>query len=295
MSQSLFIYGFYRALGAVLPFVPSRIGYWLAERAGTLAYRLRPSKGAALRENLSHVLGTRANAPTTESAAMAVFRNMAKNYFDLFHKHRLSTEDAMATVEIHGLDHALAALESGRGLIVVSAHFGPFDAMWQIGRRLNLRVTTPAEHLKPERLYRYICTLRCNEWIRLVPVDGPLLEVFRALDRGEIVALAGDRDITGSGIGVDFFDAPAQLPDGPVQLALRTGANILTCFAVRQPDNGAILQIEPPLDLDRTGDFTVDVQRNLRKLAARMETWIRRYPDQWLVLYPVWGDGQHGI
>jgi lauroyl/myristoyl acyltransferase len=294
MSRSLLIYSAYRIMGAVLPFIPGRTGYWLAERAGVLAYRLQPSAGAALRENLSHVLGTEADAAATESAAVGVFRNMAKNYFDLFHKHRLSTEEAMAKVDIRGLDHVLDAVRSGRGLVAVSAHFGPFDAMWQIGPRLNLLVTTPAEHLEPERLHRYICKLRANEWVRLVPVDGPLLEVFRALARGEIVALAGDRDITGSGIEVEFFDAPARLPDGPVQLALRTGANILTCFAVRQPDNSAILQIEPALELDKTGDFTADVQTNLRKLAARMEAWIRRYPDQWLVLYPVWGDGQHG-
>ncbi|HJX39411.1 MAG TPA: lysophospholipid acyltransferase family protein [Anaerolineae bacterium] len=294
MSQASLIYYSYRVLGAVAPVVPRRLGYWLAERSATLAYRLRRSSGAALRENLSHVLGAEVDDAAVESAALGVFRNLAKNYFDLFHKHRLSTEDATATINVCGLHHLQEGLRDGRGLVVVSAHFGPFDALWQIGRRLNLPLTAPAEHLEPERLYQYICTLRDREWVRLLPVDGPLLQVFRALNRGEIVAVAGDRLVTGNGIEVEFFDAPARMPDGPVQLALRTGANILTCFAVRQRDNNVVLHIEPPLQLERTGDFTLDVKVNVRKVVARLEEWIGRYPDQWLVLEPIWGDGRHG-
>jgi lauroyl/myristoyl acyltransferase len=284
----------YRALGALAPLIPRSLGYWLAERSATAAYRLRRPSPAALRENLSHVLGTAADDPAVESAAVRVYRNLAKNYFDLFHKHRLSTEDATATTDVRGLHHLEEGLRDGHGLVVVSAHFGPFDALWQIGRRLNLPLTAPAEHLKPEILYDYICSLRDREWIRLLPVDRPLMQVFRALNRGEIVALAADRDITGSGVEVEFFGAPARLPDGHVRLALRTGANILTCFALRQQDNSAVLHIEPQLQLERTGDFTRDVEVNVRNVVARLEDWIGRYPDQWLVLYRVWGDGRHG-
>jgi len=93
---------------------------------------------------------------------------------------------------------------------------------------------------------------------------------------------------------VDFFGAPARLPDGAVQLALRTGANLLTCFAIRRPDNSAVLEVEPPLPLERSGDFEQDVLVNVRMVAARMEDWIGRYPGQWLVLYPIWEDGRHG-
>ena len=294
MAPELLTYYSYRFLGIVAPVVPRRFGYWIAEYCATLAYRLQRPSPVGLRENLSHVLAVEAGDPAVESTALAVYRNLAKNYFDLFHKHKLSVEQATATTEVRGLHHIEEALADGRGLVVVSAHFGPFDALWQIGRHLNLRLTAPAEHLEPERLYQYICGLRDREWIRLLPVDRPLMEIFRALQRGEIVALAADRDITGSGIQVKFFGAPARLPDGPVRLALRTEANLLTCFALRDQDNNAVLHIEPPLQLERTGDLALDVQVNVRKVAAKLEEWIRRHPDQWLVLQPVWSDGRSG-
>ncbi len=294
MSHSLLSYCAFRLMGGLAPFLPRRFGYWLAEQAGTVAYHLGYPSPAALRGNLYHVLGTDGDGNNVEHVAVEVFRNLAKNYYDLFHKHALSTEEATASIEVRGLHHIEEGLKAGKGLIVASAHFGPFDAVWLIGRRLNLKITAPAEHIKPERLYRYVCRLRDKEWIVLLPVDRPLMGVVRALRRGEIVAIGADRDITGSGIVVDFFGAPARLPDGAVQLALRTGASLLTCWAVRQPDNTAVLEVEPLLRLDRTGDFEKDVLVNVRKVAARMEDWIRRYPGQWLVLYPIWEDGSHG-
>jgi lauroyl/myristoyl acyltransferase len=294
MIQSLVTYWTYRVLGGVAPLLPRRFGYWVAERTGTLVYHLKGGKPVALRQNLHHVLGNDADGSTVEAAALDVFRNLARNYYDLFHKHTLTVEEAMASVSVRGLHHIEDGLRDGKGLIVVSAHFGPFDAIWMIGRRLNLRITAPAEHIKPERLYQYLCQLRDKEWITLLPVDRPLMGLVRALRRGELVAIGGDRDITGSGIVVDFFGAPARMPDGAVQLALRTGANLLTCFAVRQPDNSAVVQVEPPLQLEETGDFEHDVLVNVRKVAARMENWIARYPGQWLVLYPIWEDGTYG-
>lgn len=130
--------------------------------------------------------------------------------------------------------------------------------------------------------------------MKLIPIDGPLLGLVRALRRGQAVAVAADRDITGSGIVVDFFDAPARLPDGHVQLALRTGAELLPMFALRHADSSPVVQVEPPLELERTGNFEQDVQVNVQKVVARMEDWIRRYPEQWPMFYPIWRDGEHG-
>jgi lauroyl/myristoyl acyltransferase len=292
MSQSPVKYYPYRVLGALVPHIPPGLGYKLAAQVGTLAYYLNPRGAAALRSNLCHVLGGQADDRRIKPTALAVFRNLTKNYYDLFHKHTMSEEEATSTITVRNLQYLEEGLRDGRGAIVATAHFGPFDAMWQIGRSLGLTITAPAEHLEPESLFQYVCRLRDKEWIKLLPVDQPLLGLFRALRAGKTVALAVDRDLTGSGVLVDFFGTPTRLPSGHVQLALRTGANLLTCFALRQPDNSALLQLEPILQLERTGDFARDVLVNVTRVAARMESWIRRNPEQWLVLYPIWEDGR---
>lgn len=294
MSQSLLTYYVFRMLGSLAPLVPRPLGYLLAGKTGRVGYYLHPAGAASLKENLSHVLGEKADDATLRATALEVYSNLAKNYFDLFHNHSLSDEGISASVNIVGLERLQQLLARGKGLILTTGHFGPFDALVHIAPILNLKITVPAEHLQPEKLYEYVCRLRARNWITLMPVDGPLLGLFRALRRGEIVALAADRDITHSGIVVDFFGAPARLPDGHVQLALRTGAPVVTCFGLRQADNSSSLYFESPLELEETGDFERDVRANVGKVVARMEDWIRRYPEQWLMLHPVWRDGQHG-
>jgi KDO2-lipid IV(A) lauroyltransferase len=294
MTESFLSYYLYRVLGSLAPLVPPRVGYRLADAIGLVAFHLYSGSATALEDNLSHVLKNQGDETTVRTTARQVFSNLSKNYFDLFRSHALSDEEISASVNIVGLEQLQQLLAQGKGLILTTGHFGPFDALGQIAPILNLKITVPAEHLQPEKLYEYVCRLRARNWITLMPVDGPLLGLFRALRRGEIVALAADRDITHSGIVVDFFGAPARLPDGHVQLALRTGAPVVTCFGLRQADNSSSLYIESPLELEETGDFEQDVRANLGKVVARMEDWIRRYPEQWLMLHPVWRDSQHG-
>ncbi len=108
------------------------------------------------------------------------------------------------------------------------------------------------------------------------------------------MAIAADRDITASGQIMDFFGAPARLPDGSVRLALSAGSKIVTCFGLRQSDNSCVLHIEPPLELEQTGNLKRDVRVNLRKVVDRLEEWIGRYPEQWLVLHPIWQNARDG-
>ncbi len=294
MIQSSFRYYLYRVLGSVAPLLPPRFGYWIASQLGALAFYLNSAGAKTVGENLSHVMGEEAGEARIKATAREVFRNLLKNYYDLFHKHALSDDEIKASLTIIGLHNLEEALAQGKGVVVASAHFGLFDAMWAIGSILKVKITTPAERLEPEKLYQYTSKLRARDWMSLLPVDGPLLGLVRALRRGEAVAVAADRDITDSGIEVEFFDAPARLPDGHVQLALRTGARIVTAFSLRQADNSASLHIEPALELEETGDFELDVRVNSRKVVARMEQWISRYPEQWLMLYPIWRDTSDG-
>lgn len=292
MIESNLTYFLHRVMGLIAPVPPPRFGYWFASQLGTLAFYLNRSGTETLKQNLRHVLGQTANEGTVKATALEVYRNLSKNYYDLFHLHKLSDEEISASMTIVGLHHVEEALAEGSGLIMTTGHIGPFDALMHIGPTLTRRITAPAEHLEPEKLYQYLCRLRARDWITLLPVDGPLVGLFRALRRGEIVGVAADRDITGSGIFVEFFGAPARVPDGHVQLALRTGSKLLTCFGLRQADNSCLVCIEPPLELEETGDYERDVQVNVRKVVARLEEWIGCYPEQWLMLHPVWRDAE---
>jgi len=213
---------------------------------------------------------------------------MAKNYYDLFRVPALSLAEIDCLVKAEGREHGERALSKGKGVILVSAHFGNIDVVAQVLALWEMPVVILAEHLQPEALFQYICSLRANKGLRLIPIDGPLFEIFRALRRNEVVALAADRDITESGIVVDFFGAPARLPDGYAQLSLRTGAPIIVGFGQRLPDNTFVFYLEPPLELESTGDRNRDVRVGVEKVVAIMERYIGEHPDQWVMSVPIW-------
>ena len=285
LDQTVLSYYLYRLAGLLAPRIPPRLGYRLAEPVGEFLYRFPWGARASVRDNIAHVLGPSADV---ERVVREVFRHMAKNYYDLFRLPALSLAQIERLVRIEGWEHVERALAKGRGLIFASAHFGNVDIVAQAFVLRGIPVTVPAEHLRPEALYRYLCELRGSKGIRLIPVDGPLLELYRALRRGEVVGLAADRDITKSGIVVEFFGAPARLPDGHVQLSLRTGAPLIMGFSRRLPDNTFVAYLEPPLKLETTGDRARDVRTGVEKAAKIMERYIARWPEQWVMTHPLW-------
>jgi lauroyl/myristoyl acyltransferase len=297
LNQTMLSYYLYRLSGFVLPLIPPRVGYGLATRLGDLLYHLNKGARANIYDNVIHILEARSQNPKASSRQAAgdieaivrgVFRSMAKNYYDLFRVPTLSLVDIARLVKVEGWEHVERALSKGKGLIVVSAHFGNIDIVAQMLALRETPIVVPAEHLKPEVLHRYICSLRASKGIRLIPIDGPLFELFRALRRNEVVGLAADRDITESGIVVDFFGAPARLPDGYAQLSLRTGAPIIVGFSQRLLDNTFVAHLEPPLELEVTGDRDRDVRAGVERVVAIMERYIGEQPEQWVMSVPLW-------
>jgi KDO2-lipid IV(A) lauroyltransferase len=264
----------------------------LAEATGRLIYHLAPAVRRRVCSNLSHVMGPSADRGSIQRAARQMLGHLMKNYYDLFRLPQMSPEASVRLIRVEGWEHIEAALSQGKGLVVASAHLGNIETVVQIFARRQVPVTIPVERLRPPRLFDYVCRLRTSHGLRLVPIDGPLLALFRALRRGEVVGLAADRDITASGQWIDLFGAPARLPDGHVRLALRTGAPLLCAFSQRRRDNRFSAHILPPLRLNRTGDEEADVVAAMRQVVSAMERAIAQRPEQWYITHAVWaGDG----
>jgi lauroyl/myristoyl acyltransferase len=282
-------YYLHRLLGWLVPLVPPSLGYPLATILGDIFYRLHKTTRANVYDNVVHILeGSQKAVGDSETIVRGVFCNMAKNFYDLFRAQTLSLAEIDRLVKVEGWEHIEEALTKGKGLIFVGTHFGNVDIVAQVPALREIPVVGPAEHLKPEALFRYVCSLRANKSFRLIPIDGPIFELFRALRRNEVVALAADRNIAGSGIVVDFFGAPARLPDGYAQLSLRTGAPIILGFSQRLPDNTFVVYLEPPLELESTGDRDRDARDGVEKVVAIMERYIGEHPEQWVMSVPLW-------
>jgi KDO2-lipid IV(A) lauroyltransferase len=283
-------YYLFRVAGLVCPLLPARFGYWLFARLGDLVFLLTAKKQRTYFYNLSRVLGDPAASTEMNALARRAFQNLLKNYFDLFRGHGLTREKIRAQLAgVHGLEHLENAMKQGKGVIAGSAHFGTWDMILHLSASyLKTKIVVPNERLQPEKLFQYILALRRSQGIEMVPLDVAPRMLIKALRAGHIAGLAYDRDVTRTGPVVSFFGAPAQLPDGAVQLALKYHSPVIIGFSVRRQDNRSEVFIEPPLTFEKTGDNERDIRAGVQKIAAVMEKYIRQYPDQWLMFQPVW-------
>jgi lauroyl/myristoyl acyltransferase len=281
-------YASYRFIGGLAGPLPPRIGYGLARLFSPLLYLFSPGLRRALTINLGHVLGADADQEQVQSLVRQACTNILKGHYDLFRLSRLSIDEIREMTRIEGREYLEQTLARGKGVILITAHFGNVDIIAQLPAAYGIPFSAPAQHIWPERLFQYTSRLRSSHGLRLYPADGPLMELFRALKRGEIVGLPSDRSIGDNKRKVSFFGSPALLPDGPVRVALRTGAALVPAFGLRLPDNSFLVQIDPPLELPRTGDQEADIATGVDMMVKVLERHISQHPGQWLVAVPVW-------
>lgn len=280
------------------PRLPERFGFWLFARLGDLSYWFGTANRANYQKNLKHVIG--ADRPQSEYNRITrkAFQNSLKNYFDLFRGHALTEQQVYAQLEsVQGLEHLDNAIAQGKGVVGGSAHFGNFNMfvrLTAVHLHQGHEVIVPVERIKPDAVFDIVTKQRAAEGIELVPSDAAGRVLLKKLRAGAILGLAVDLDPTHTGPMVNFFGAPAQLPDGAAVLAVKYNAPLILAFNRRLENNKCAVVIEPPLELERTGDLQKDARAAIEKIAARMEFWIKQYPDQWILFNPVWQD-QVGI
>jgi lauroyl/myristoyl acyltransferase len=277
-----------RIASVVVRFVPPRLAYWLCSLVGGIFFMLNYKVRASVLDNVRHVL-PKSSRRLRRILARKIIRNVVKNYYDVVRIPTMSPADLERNITVHGVEHLDNALKAGKGAILISGHMGNFSLVAQLAAARNYHVSVVAEDIEPPKLYDYVSTLRGHFGIKMLKMGSSQIRtIYKLLRNNEVLMLAVDRDVTDDGNPVPFFDAPADMPQGAVALALRTGAALVPGYTMRLPDNTSVVIVEEPIELERTGDREEDVRVNMRKVAQILEKYILKAPDQWVVLQRIW-------
>ena len=287
-------YVFFLVLFKLLGRLPLPALYRVAETVGDLGYALFPGVRANVWDNLRHVFPPGTPKKTIRKAARQVFRNVALYYADLASMPRMDVQELFdKRLVVHGLFELLIpAAQSGKGVIMMSAHFGNPELVGQGLIPCGVKVFALTEPLEPPQLSRLLDGIRSSKGHTFAPVSvGNVKRVMRTLKQGGVVVLMADRDIEGPRMVVPFMGADVSMPTGPIEVALRTGAIVIPSFTTR---NGYMLDAycEEPLELERTGDFEQDVRTGTLKFLERFERRLRADPGQWAVFERIWDGGR---
>lgn len=262
-----------------------------AAAVGRIGARRLASRRLMVERNLARARGDDPDAAVVDPAEVdAAFASYVRYWIESFRLPGTAVADLDRGMVALGVEHIDAALAEGRGAIMALPHLGAWEwaAFW-LTEVQGHPVTAVAEAIEPPALAEWFVGLRNEFGIEVVPF-GPdaATACVRALKAGRVLALPSDRDLSGTGVEVEFFGERTTLPGGPATLALRTGSPLLpvSCyFDVGGRHMGLVL---PAIDTERRGKLRDDVQRVTQDLARALEDLVRRAPEQWHLLQPNW-------
>jgi len=270
--------------------VPRPLGLRLGELFMRLQRRRSPEQRAVVGANMAQVLGHPEHSPLVEAAVEECYRLYARYWYETFALRSMPPDEVNRRFTIDGREHIDRAMDRGRGIICALPHMGNWDAAGHWLALNGYRMTAVAEELRPPEVFELFLRHRRALGMGILPLtrDRKVGEsLVRSLAQNEVITLVADRDLTGRGVRVEMFGGPRLLPAGPAYLSLMTGSP-LSVATVFTTDEGWHCVINPPLEVEPTGDTRRDVTEMTEQIAAQFERFIASAPTDWHMFQPGW-------
>jgi KDO2-lipid IV(A) lauroyltransferase len=218
------------------------------------------------------------------------YRHLGWQLVEFCRMARYTPANTRSWIRTEGLDHYLAASARGKGVLILTGHLGAWELSSFYHSMMGHPMGMVIRRLDNRRLDQYVNAIRCLHGNRVLHKDEFARGLLSAMHAGEAVGILMDTNMTPpQGVFVDFFGIPACTASGLARVALKTGAAVLPGFMLWEPaEKMYVLHFGPQLQFARTGNAEADILAATQTCASTTESWIRRYPDQWLWIHRRW-------
>ena len=217
----------------------------------------------------------------------------------LIDRHGLLSGAVRYDLRLEGEDRLRAAMAEGRGIVLLTAHLGNWQAVMTCLDRLDRTV-----HLvmRPEDNPAVAESLRLSdgaERLRIISPEshlGGAVPIARALQEGGLVAVMGDRSYGFSAVTVPFLGAPARLSCGGFHMAAVSGCPVVALTSAKRSVRGYVVTVagvwHPRYEPGRPR--AAQRQAWVGAFARMMEAYTRDYPYQCFLFHDVWREAAEG-
>jgi KDO2-lipid IV(A) lauroyltransferase len=220
---------------------------------------------------------------------MKLCHHMGQSFLEMMWMPRLNKDNISKYVEMDHPEYVADALKEGHGIVVLTAHIGNWE--WMAARLAmeGFPVTTVVKRQPNDQHTKIL-----NEYREMVGVEvfsrgtTELVAAAKALKKGKILGFLADQDAGRSGAFIEFLGEMASTPLGPAVFAKRFRSPVIPIFIVRKPEGGHRMLIQPPVQLQATGDEERDLYENTKRMTKIIEDVIRAYPQNWLWFQRRW-------
>jgi KDO2-lipid IV(A) lauroyltransferase len=217
-------------------------------------------------------------------------RSYLRYWCDTFRFPAWSKERLLSTTVCENENFLRDPISAKRGCIVALPHAGNWDHAGAYFCATGIPLTTVAEHLKPEKLFRKFLEYRTAIGMEVLDLDSRSIAVLsQRLRAGKLVALVADRDLSKNGIPVNFFGTGGQMPAGPALLAIQTGADLITAF-VKYEEVGIRIIFGEAIAIPETGSVSEKAAAMTQVIADRFAEQLAVNTVDWHMLQRIWRD-----
>lgn len=260
---------------------------------GRLIYRLLPVRRRVILANLRRVFGDHAPPLALERLAQAHYAHLARLLWEFVWFPWVPAARRRAMVRVENLDSLERALGEGRGVLVLTGHFGSFEVATAAGLdsypHARGRFYFVRRPIKPGWLDDLVTRRFVRVGFGVLPKRGGLDAILDRLSAGDLVVFPFDQHASRKdGVMVPFFGHPAGTFRSLAVLALSTGAPVVPAASWREPGGRHVLRFEAPLAPIEHTDTNEAIRVNTRAYNAALEALVLRHPEQWWWTHRRW-------
>lgn len=260
---------------------------------GRFIYRWLPYRRSVILENLGRVFGGNVPEDQIVRLAQAHYGHLLSLLREFIAFRFLSERRKLEMVRVEGVPEMVEAFLAGRGILILTGHFGNFEVSTVAGiehfPQVKGRIHFLRRPIKPKWLSDLL-TRRFNKaGFGVVGRRGSLEEIVATIEKGDAIVFPFDQYARRpEGIEVEFFGQAAGTYKSMAVIALATGAPVMPAASWREPDGTHVLKFWPALEPIVDEDVGAEISRNTRAYNAALELAIVLHPEQWWWVHRRW-------
>ncbi|WP_460063542.1 phosphatidylinositol mannoside acyltransferase [Streptomyces sp. YKOK-I1] len=270
--------------------LPEPAAVRLGQTVADLAWKKRGKGVRRLESNYARVVPD-AGPERLAELSRAGMRSYLRYWMESFRLPAWSEQRIRTGFDPKDVHHLTDGIASDRGVILALPHMANWDlaGAW-VTTELETPFTTVAERLKPESLYDRFVAYREGLGMEVLPHSGGTAfgTLARRLRDGGLVCLVAERDLSASGVPVDFFGDTATMPAGPALLAQQTDALLLPVTLWYDESPVMRGRVHPPIEVPRSGTRAERTSVMTQALADAFASGIADHPEDWHMLQRLW-------
>ena len=219
-----------------------------------------------------------------------VYRTLGWQLAEFCRMERYTRYNTANWIHYEGLDNFLKAQSRGKGVLIVTGHLGAWELSSFYHSLMGHPMGMVIRRLDNRLLDTFVNRIRCLHGNRVLHKDDFARGLLTAMHRGETVGILMDTNMTPpAGVFVEYFGIQACTASGLARVALKTGAAVLPGFLVWEPaQRQYVLHFGEEIPVVSSADHEQDIRNLTQRCTSAIESWVRRYPDQWLWIHRRW-------